>query len=167
MDQAIRRQQGQPVSDSLANQHAIKWIIVQRWQPRHGTCRALFQRKGQDVVTQSFGRYVNMWRDGERKFTKPIFDADLPRRNGTKIDRILWINEKAPRDRGQLWGIPDYPQKCAGIEQNVMRHTLLVFSAKRRQKLLGQLIEEACRQRLPVVLCQANRPGACRGFGRQ
>ena len=30
LNQAIRRQQGQPVSDSLANQHAVKWIIVQR-----------------------------------------------------------------------------------------------------------------------------------------
>src|SRR3989338_4921119 len=103
----------------------------------------------------------------KRKPAKSVFDADLPSRHSTEIDRALRINENAPRDWGQLRRIPDYPEECACIEQDVLCHVLLVIPAKRRLNFRRQLIEETFRQRLSAILRQPNRPGSGGSFGWQ
>ena len=80
----VRSKKHHPVGDGLADQHSVKWISVEVWQPPKFQHRSLVQIERQNAMFLAFVRHVKLNRLWEKKPPQMMLDHDLPDQDGTK-----------------------------------------------------------------------------------
>jgi hypothetical protein len=77
-NERIGRQEDTVVFESLAHEHAIKWVSMKGWQFVQMQHRGLFERKRSQAVALSLLYHESIESTGERQFPESVFHREFP-----------------------------------------------------------------------------------------
>jgi len=81
-DLRVRRQDGEPVGEGLADEHPVKRVLVVLGKPSEREHGVLIERQRRDVVQLPLPRHETVGRLGEREAAQRVLHHDFPRGDG-------------------------------------------------------------------------------------
>ncbi len=102
----------------LADQHAIKWILMEFRESDEMQRCTFFQQQRLHTVLFSLGWNEPLGRLRQRQSSKGIFDGNFPRGNRAKKNLVCRISKEFPGPRREFRGLGNNPEEGTCVQED-------------------------------------------------